>query len=175
MSRSALRADARSRPCGCRSRGSRRARCRTPRRTRSAACGEPAHRAGDGAGEEQRQDAWSRRRRPGTTRRMRQPLGLHDVVDVAGSAWTEAALPSDGAEALHRNRDRDDRARRLSPTAHDARRLAGQRRRDFRVVAPVGADRSRDRRAARRGVLRAAAVPPALERCLSRRSGGGRS
>ena len=70
------------------------------------AVGEPAHRAGDGAGEQHREHHHDG---GGDQEHLDdgEPLGLHHVVDV-GALRRQHQRAAHGAEALHRHRDRDD-------------------------------------------------------------------
>ena len=138
-------------------------RCLTPRRTRSAAAASRAHRAGDGAREQDREqhgDAGGDQEHA----HDRHALGLHDGVDVAGFGGEQQAA-EDGAVALHRDGHGDDEAAVLAD-AHDARRLAVQRRGDLGIFAPVGrADLLVDRQLAA-PVPELHRVPPALDEVL---------
>ena len=92
------------------------------------AVGEPAHRSGDGARQQQRQHD-HHRRSDAADFQDREPLGGDHLVDVVALGRKHQRAVH-CAEALHRHRDRDDHLAALVD-AHHAALLAAEGLRDL--------------------------------------------
>ena len=119
------------------------------------AFGEPLHRPGDGAGEQDRQHHHHAEQDQEQLDDL-QPLGLDRLVDVA-ALRRQQQRAAHLAEALHRHRHRDDDLAEIVDAHHRGALGAGERLRDFGVVlAGVGPELAIERQVA--------AAEPAAER-----------